>query len=78
MSTGSFANWNGDMFDLGPIYPFVGWEVPLVILCAICWIGWHVLQIRMESRQLENEERALRQGDRLRRVLEAEHSIERM
>lgn len=78
MSTASFANWNGNMFDLGPIYPFVGWEVPMVIVCVIFWIGWHILQIRMENRQLDEEVRSLRQGDRLRRAIEAEHSIERM
>ena len=62
MNTGNIADWNGNMMDIGPIYPFVGWEVPMVIIAVIFWIGWHYLQIRMENRQHEAEAQKLRQG----------------
>jgi hypothetical protein len=26
MTTGNFADWSGNMLDIGPLYPFVGWE----------------------------------------------------
>ena len=78
MNTGSFSDWNGAMFDLGPIYPFVGWEMPMVIVLAIFWIGWHVVQIRGENRQLEQEARRLREGDNLLKAVQAERTIERM
>lgn len=78
MNTGLIQNWDGAITDIGPLYPFVGWEVPMVILCAIFWIGWHIVQIRMETRQLEEEARNLRQGNNLQQVLDAEHSPERM
>ena len=61
MNTGLVDNWNGNLFDLGPIYPFVGWEVPMVIVCFIFWIGWHYLQMRMENQTLEEEARRLAQ-----------------
>ena len=61
MNTRLVDNWNGNLFDLGPIYPFVGWEVPMVIICLIFWIGWHHLQMRMENQQLEEEARRLAQ-----------------
>lgn len=77
MSTGNFANWDGNLLDVGPIYPFVGWEGTMVVLGFIFWIGWHILQIRAESRQLENEAATLRQADNLRRAVEAERPIER-
>ena len=35
---------------IGPLYPFVGWEVPLVLVSLVLWIGWHVVQTRAESR----------------------------
>ena len=76
--TGNFTDWNGNITDIGPIYPFVGLEVLMVILALIFWIGWHVVQIRMENRQLESEAQALRQGDNLPRVLQEEHTLERM
>ena len=78
MNTGSFSDWNGAMFDLGPIYPFVGWEMPMVIVLAIFWIGWHVVQIRGENRQLEQEARRLREGDNLMKAVQGERTIERM
>lgn len=78
MRTGSFNDWGGNMFDLGPLYPFVGWEVPMVILGFIFWLGWHYLQIRSENRELEEAARKLRQGDNLQRALQSEHSPQRM
>jgi hypothetical protein len=78
MSTASFADWNGNMAELGPLYPFAGAEVLLVILALIFWVGWHLIQGRMENRKLEEEARALRQGDNLHKVLQAEHTLERM
>ncbi len=69
MTTGNFADWDGKMMDLGPIYPFVGWEVPM---------GWHIWQIRMENRTLETEAANLRKDGNLQRALQTEHSVERM
>lgn len=78
MKTASFSDWSGNMFDLGPLYPFVGWEVPMVILGFIFWIGWHVLQTRAENRELDEAARKLREGDSLQRALQAEHTPQRM
>lgn len=78
MNTGSFSDWNGAMFDLGPIYPFVGWEMPMVIVLTIFWIGWHVIQIRGENRQHDAEARRLREGDNLMKAVQGERTIERM
>ena len=72
MNTGMVSNWDGTMFDIGPIYPFVGWEVPMVILGFIFWIGWHYLQMRMENGQLDDEARKLRQGGYLQKLLQSE------
>jgi hypothetical protein len=78
MNTGNIANWDGNMMDIGPIYPFVGWEVWMVVIAFIFWIGWHYLQIQMENRQLEAEAQKLRQGDNLQKAMAAEHPPERM
>jgi hypothetical protein len=78
MSTGDFSDWSGNMVDLGPLYPFVGSEGTMVILAVIFWIGWHIVQVRMESRAHEAEARRLREGDNLQKALQSEHTIERM
>jgi len=78
MSTGNFANWDGNIVDLGPIYPFVGWEGIMVLIGLIFWVGWHIVQIRMENKQLDDDAHALRQSGNLQRAVEAEHTLERM
>lgn len=78
INTAPFTNWDGNMFDLGPLYPMEGTEVALVVLLLIFWIGWHILQIRMENRQEEEEARKLREGGNLQKALQDEHTPERM
>lgn len=55
MTTGNFENWAGNIADIGAAYPFVGTEFLLWILGMLFWIGWHVLQMRDESRQWEED-----------------------
>jgi hypothetical protein len=78
MSTGNFTDWNGEITSLGPLYPFVGWEIPMAIILLVAWAVWHVMQVRMENRAHEDQARLLRQGDNLQKAALAEHSIERM
>lgn len=53
MSTIGYENWVVDLADVGAIYPFQGFEVPMVIAGVIFWLGWHVIQIRRESEDLD-------------------------
>jgi len=77
MSTGNFENWDGDLTLLGPMYPFVGSEGFMVILAVIFWIGWHILQIRMENKTHNDAAAKLRQSGNLTKAVETERVIER-
>jgi hypothetical protein len=77
MTTGNFTDWSGNMLDLGPLYPFVGSEGLMVLVVAIAWIGWHILQIRAENKQHDEQARLLRQGGNLQKAVEAESPVER-
>ncbi len=77
MTTGNFTNWDGNLLDIGPIYPFVGWEGIMVVLGFIFWISWHILQIRAENQQLDEEAAKLRQAGNLQKAVEAEQPVER-
>jgi len=77
MNTGNIANWDGDLTLLGPIYPFVGSELIMVIIAVVFWVGWHVLQIRAENRQHDEEAANLRKAGNLQRAVEAEQPVER-
>ena len=45
--------------DIGAIYPFQGWETPMVIAGVAFWILWHVWQISFESRELSKMNKGL-------------------
>jgi len=77
MSTGNFTNWDGDLTQIGPIYPFVGSEVWMVIIAVIFWIVWHILQIRAENQQHDEEAANLRKPGNLQKAVEAEQPVER-
>ena len=66
------------MADLGPLYPFVGWEMlhghrPARRLDRLAHRADEA-----ENRTHDDEARMLRQGDNLQKALQAEHTIERM
>lgn len=73
MSTTIVESWSGaDLSQLGPIYPFVGSEVLLVLIGVAFWIGFHVLQAGIEKRELEEDAAAARSPERLRNILDEE------
>jgi hypothetical protein len=65
----SFA---GTITDIGPMYPFVGTEMLMVIVIAAFWIVWHVMQLRGESQEFKDDIERLRSKDMLRKVLDRE------
>ena len=69
MSTTIVTTCATDLNTLGPIYPFVGSEMILFIVGLVFWIGFHVLQGRIEARELEKEEEALRKPGRMAEAL---------
>ena len=50
--------WNR-LADLGPLYPGVGWEIPLAGLSLAVWLGWTVWQIRHENAEYSEQVRLL-------------------
>lgn len=60
MSTIGYESWAVDLADVGPIYPFQGSEVLMVVLGVVFWIGWHRIQFVRENEHLERaRQRAL-------------------
>ncbi|MBY5988248.1 hypothetical protein FIU89_07420 [Roseovarius sp. THAF27] len=73
MSTTAVETWAGaDLSQIGPIYPMVGTEMILVIVGVLFWLGFHVLQARIERRELDGDEAAARSPERIKRVFEEE------
>jgi hypothetical protein len=53
MSTIGYSSWAVDLKDVGAIYPFQGWEQPMVIAGIVFWVIWHIWQLRFESADLK-------------------------
>ena len=70
MSTNGMTSWAVDLKDVGAIYPFQGMEVLLVILGLAFWIGWHILQTRQETAEINSDMAADRSGDETRSAID--------
>ena len=57
MSTTIVESWSGaDLSQLGPIYPMVGTEMILFIIGLAFWLAFHVMQARIEQKEMEEDE----------------------
>ena len=62
-ASGGFQSWSVDPGGMGPIYPFVGSEVPLLAVCLVLWVAWIVWQLRNERAEYADATRAIREHD---------------
>ena len=53
MSTG-IENWI-PVKEISVLSPFSGWEVYLTIIAVVLWIGWHIWQIKFESKSYDEQ-----------------------
>ena len=78
MATGNVTSWDGNIPDIGPLYPFVGSEGFMVLVLVVLWVAWHAAQMVGENRELDGRVKQLRHADALQKAIDAEHPIERM
>ena len=55
MSTTPIENWAVDLAEVTAIYPMVGSEGVLAIICIALWIVWHIWQVRFENETFRKE-----------------------
>jgi uncharacterized membrane protein len=73
MSTTQVETWAGaDLSQIGPIYPFVGTEFILVLVGLAVWIGFHIIQMKIEKKEFAADEAAAHTPERLKRVFDEE------
>ena len=68
----TITTWSGTIADIGPMYPFVGDEKVMVVGIFVFWIVWHILQMRAEQREFEEDLERLRKGDAIKQALDRE------
>ena len=70
MSTIGYSSWAVDLKDVGAIYPFQGSEVLMVIIGLAFWIAFHVIQMRQEAAEIEEEMKADARGERAKQLID--------
>ncbi len=78
MQTGNVSTWNGTMTDIGPLYPFVGSEVIMLIICVVGWIAWHIWQVRMETSNYNDDVAKLKTNGNMERAMKGEKILRSM
>ena len=73
-ATGQVETWAGNPLDIGPMYPFVGWEIPMFIVCVAVCVAMTIWKIVHEHNQHTSEARKLRQTGNGARILGLEPS----
>jgi hypothetical protein len=69
MSTNVTA-WNGvELGEMGAVYPFLGSEVMLTIICAALVVGWFIWQWQFESSIHKKGLEKLRDPEKLARAM---------
>lgn len=72
MTLEQVGNWNGNVTDIGPLYPMVGSETILLLIGLVFWIGWHIWQIRMENANYADDLNTLKTNGNMSRALKGE------
>jgi len=68
------TTWAVDLANVGPVYPWIGFELIMVLVAVALWILWHVIQIRQENAELERDIRLYGDRESIKKVLE-EHPV---
>ena len=55
MTTTPISSWSVDLADVTAIYPWVGSEGIMVLICVVLWLAWHVWQARHEHNKYDEE-----------------------
>ncbi len=63
--TGPIDSWNNNPLDVGPIYPFAGWEVLMFAVCVAFCIAFIVWKLVTESAKYASAAQTLRESGRL-------------
>ncbi len=69
MSTTGIDTWAVDLANIGPLYPFQGYEVVLFIVGLVIWIGFHIWQFSFEKKTYDEDLQNLNTPEKLEKAL---------
>jgi hypothetical protein len=69
------STWAVDLKDVAAVYPFQGWELIIVLVGIVAWIVWHIVQIREEEADYNEDVKRFGKPDAIKKALETQHSV---
>jgi hypothetical protein len=76
-STGPIESWNVNPLEVGPIYPFAGWEPLMFTACVAFCLFFIVWKFLMENAKYASKVRRIREADELNKAVTNNHSSEK-
>ena len=64
------TSWAVDLKDVAAVYPWQGLEVILVLVAIAAWILWHIVQIRQENRDFDEDIRLYGSSESIKKALD--------
>ena len=68
------TTWAVDLANVGAVYPWIGYELIMVLVAVALWILWHIVQIRQENKELAEDIRLYGDRESIKKALE-EHPV---
>ena len=68
------STWAVDLKDIGAVYPWLGWEVIMVLVAVTLWILWHIMQIRQENQEYAEDIKRYGSKESIKKALD-EHPV---
>ncbi|HET7210867.1 MAG TPA: hypothetical protein VFI85_03870 [Methyloceanibacter sp.] len=69
------SSWAVDLKDIGAVYPFQGWELIIVLVGVAAWILWHIVQIREEEADYDDDVKRYGKPEAIKKALDEQHSV---
>ena len=57
--TGKVETWSANPLDLGPLYPFVGWEMAMAGICLVVFAAFIVWKFNSENQNYASQAKRL-------------------
>ena len=75
-STGPIENWNVNPTEVGPLYPFAGWESLMFAVCVAFCVLFMVWKFRTESADYDAKVKQLQAPGELAKALAANQATD--
>ena len=64
------STWAVDLANVGAVYPWLGWEVIMVVVAIALWILWHIVQIRQENHEYAEDIKLYGKPEAIKKALD--------